>query len=469
MKKSVWLVLLLLMGDISAKQAEPQNNQKEASSFVYSRPLFLSVAFYDVNELLDRKLASDVNVALEKASSWVFDKGNQWLQPNRVWTRVAYKYFLYPVAMGPFYKSLRATQDAHARRESLASLRNLKPQYLGNTFETYAENYWTLLLRNIWSSYKSAVSGSSMMTVSVADSDKDLSAVRQAIEAERLDDAVDANSVLFNQRVVDLRNELERDLSKGQRLNFRSAGYNARMMHTRNVEDTLWYDRGGHLAQLSNHTANKLTHTIDAIGVFFMRNESGQLNSELGRIQSAYKDMGIELSWQEMGAYGAMAFLGSAEFWGRFFEEVDYVATGDVFVKAPERGGFRLPNLGFYLTSKGPSYQINTGYRYGESLFFPVAVEFVFKGKKTAELTLGVRKYFNWMNSYLHAEVVSNLNEFEFGGKLGFGMKPKNTYLVDLGVRFDNGKTLQGERTMWKKLIDFDFGFYLFAKVGVLF
>lgn len=446
LKCLAFLVLTASVSALSGKEASDKLGSPCVARvpYKYEHPLMLSSGF--VPSLMTNQAISDWNVSLEKASAWVFDKGHDWLQPDKVWTRVAYKYLIYPIFMGPFYKSMRYSQHMYGEASRLEAF-GYDVKYVNNQYETYAENYWTLFLKNTYKSYLS-IFGGGLPSLSVVDSKKDRKGIQDSIKALRENDAVDSDSVWLNAQVAQLRNDLEADLTHSQRLLLRAGGYNARMMHTRNVEDTLWYDRGGHLAQLSNHSANKLIHTIDAIGTFFKRNESGQANSDLGRIQAAYKDLGIDVSWKEMGAYGAIAFLGSAEFWGRFFEEVDYISTGDVFIQAPERYGFRLPNLGFYLTSKGPSYMVNTGYRYGESLFFPVALELVFKGDKCLETTVGVRKKLSWMNSYVHGEGVLNVPNFAVGAKVGVGVKPSDRWFLDAWVRIDNAKTLEGERNI---------------------
>lgn len=457
--------------------------KKLPAEYKFSRPLPISLGLFP--GFMTNQSVSDFQMALEKDTGWVFDKGHQWLAPQQVWTRVAYKYLLYPMVMGPFYKALRMTMDVYGKASRIEALGG-KALYVGNTYETCAENYWLAFAQNIWKSYKGAITGS-VESIDVMPADKeefqssyraefvsnavqvDLTTLQAKVKTVRENDAVDANKVALNSEIAAIKDDLETYLTSRGKVLVRASGYNARMAHTRNIEDTMWYDGGGHLAQLSNHTLNKLAYTIDGIGLFFQRNETGKTNSDLGHIEVAYKEMGVDLSWKEMAGYGALAFLGSAEFWGRFFEEIDYISSGDAYVKAPEICGFRLPNLGFYLTSQGPSYQINTGYRWGQSLFFPLAVEFVFKGQnKMVELIAGVRKQFAWMGVYVHGEVVANINQSAFGGKAVVGMKPTDNLFIDLGVRFDHKDTLEGERNI-RSLKDGAWSPSIIATVGVAF
>jgi len=457
--------------------------KKLPNEYKFLRPLPISLGLFP--GFMSNQSVSDFHVALEKDTGWVFDKGHQWLNPQQTWTRVAYKYLLYPMVMGPFYKALRMTSDIYGKASRIEAFGG-KALYVGNTYETYAENYWSMFAKNIWKSYKGAISGP-VESIDVMPSDTEefqssyrAEFVRSAVQADlttlqarvktlRENDGVDANKVALNSEIAMIKDDLETYLTSRGKVLVRAAGYNARMAHTRNIEDTMWYDGGGHLAQLSNHTVNKLAHTIDGVGLFFQRNETGKANSELGRIEAAYKEMGVDLSWKEMASYGVVAFLGSAEFWGRFFEEIDYISSGDAYVKAPEVCGFRLPNLGFYLTSQGPSYQVNTGYRLGQSLFFPVAIEFVFKGpNKMVELIAGVRKHFAWMGGYVHGEVVANFHKTAFGGKVVAGMKPSGNLFIDAGVRFDHKDTLDGERNI-RSLKEGSWSSSIIATVGISF
>lgn len=457
--------------------------EKTPVGYQPARLIPLNIGFF--SGFTTNQSASDFNIALEKNSGWVFDKGHNWLKPQQVWTRVAYKYLIYPLVMGPFYKALRMTTDLYGKASRIEALGG-HARYVSSTYDTYAEHYWSMLGKNIWSAYKGVFTGSvpqievfpavneefasdyrkNFVSGTVA---SDLSNLQAKAQEIRKNNAVDTDKIHLNDDICLLKDEAEKYLTARGRVLVQAAGYNAKMQHTRNIEDTLWYDESGHLAQLSNHSLSKLAHAADSIGVFFQRNESGQQNSDLGRIQQGYQAMGVELSWKEMGAYGAVAFLGSAEFWGRFLEEFDYVSSGDTYVRAPEIQGFRLPNLGFYLTSQGPSYQINTGYRMGQDMFFPVALEYVFKGpNKMLEITVGVRKKFEWMGSYLHGEIVANVHEKAFGGKILMGIRPTVSTFVDLGVRFDHVDTLDGERNI-RSLKENKLCPSVIASVGVLF
>ena len=65
------------------------------------------------------------------------------------------------------------------------------------------------------------------------------------------------------------------------------------------------------------------------------------------------------------------------------------INKGETQVSAFEWRGIRLPEIENYLLARGLSYKITSGYRVNESLDFPISIEFVTKGKKGAEISLG--------------------------------------------------------------------------------
>jgi hypothetical protein len=467
---------------VSALQADV--GAKQPTQYTFSRPIPLSLGF--IPGLMTNQSVSEFHIALEKNTGWVFDAGHKWLQPQTMWGRAAYKYLLFPAVMAPFNKAIRMSADVYGKASRIEAL-GWKAEYVGNTYESYAENYWSMFAKNLWKSYKGMVG--TVETIDAIPSDKnetldkyskrfiadpkpmvDATDLRESIKTALKDESVDANKVTLNQEVSGLRDALDAHLTPQGQVLTRAAGYNAGMMHARDIEDTLWYDGGGHLAQLSNHSMGKLAIAIDGIKLAFLRNHSACPHTELGRVSMAYGEMGVDIGSKMIPVYSALAFLGSAEFWGRFLEEADYMSSGDVYVKAPEIGGFRLPNLGFYFTTKGLSYQLNTGYRFGQDLFFPVAIEYVFNGPKNIiECTLGVRKQFAWMGAYVHGDVVANFQESGYGGKLAVGIKPCQSFYSDVGVRIDHIDTLEGERNIRVITNDDKWCASMFATVGVLF
>jgi hypothetical protein len=479
---------------ISITGLSAEGSEKSTTGFKYSRPIPLSLGF--LPKFMTNQSVSEFHMAIEKNAGWVFDAGHKWLKPETKLGRLAYKHLIFPLVMGPLNKAIRITTDVYGKASRHQAL-GWETEYVGNNYETYAKNYFSMAGQNVGKSYKGMFTAVETIDAiptkfeGTADKvskrfvyatpDVDVTPIKEAIKKSLENEAVDANKVLLDKEVGDLLigkevggqiklSVVDGHLTPQGQVLTRAGGYNARMMHARDVEDTLWYEGGGHLAQLSNHSIAKLSVAIDGMLAYLMRHHKSGLYTDLGRILVAYDTMGIKLDPKNVALYSVFTFLGSAEFWGRFFEEADYTSNGDTYVKAPEIGGFRLPNLGYYFTTKGLSYQLTTGYRIGQEWFFPVAVEWVFKGPKDIfEFTLGVRKQFAWMGAYIHGEVVANFQESGYGGKVAVGIKPFDSFYADCGVRFDHIDTLEGERNMRVINNDDKWNASVFATVGVLF
>lgn len=458
--------------------------EKRPADYKFSRPIPLSLGFFP--GFVINQSVSEFHMAIEKNTGWVFDAGHKWLQPETKLGRIGYKYLLFPLVMGPMNKAIRITTDLHGKSSRFQAL-GWKTEYVSNKYETYAQNYCSMAGKNVWKSYKGMLS-----TVENVDAvptkfdgtvdkvasrfvkatpDVDVTPMKEAIKEALKNEAVDANKVVLQEDIGNMRSVLaDAHLTPQGQVLTRAGGYNARMMHARDIEDTLWYEGGGHIAQLSNHSVAKLTVAIDGIAAYMLRKHESGVYTDLGRVLAAYDSMGVNLDPKKVAMYSALCFLGSAEFWGRFFEEADYISSGDAYVKAPEIGGFRLPNLGFYFTTKGLSYQLTTGYRIGQEWFFPLAVEWVFKGPKDIfEFTAGVRKQFGWMGAYIQGEVVANFQESGYGGKVAVGVKPCQLFYADCGVRIDHIDTLEGERNIRVINNDDKWNASVFATVGVMF
>lgn len=108
--------------------------------------------------------------------------------------------------------------------------------------------------------------------------------------------------------------------------------------------------------------------------------------------------------------------------------------------------GVRIPDTTVYLMPQGICYKISSGYRYDETLAFPISFEFEAKEMKTYEGQIGVYKTFpQWNNAHLEANLLIS-HEGEMGGKI-YASYPLMDYLyVGAGMEVYNSKTLYGAR-----------------------
>lgn len=115
-----------------------------------------------------------------------------------------------------------------------------------------------------------------------------------------------------------------------------------------------------------------------------------------------------------------------------------------------------MPNVSLYLTTKGPTYNVRTGYRWDNDLFLIAGAEFVLSGKQQVEGTLGLRKVFpNLGNLYIYAETVFNTKAV--GGTVSVGGTFNKMINAEAGLAYYNNETFFGERHIpfvWKGSTD---------------
>lgn len=122
--------------------------------------------------------------------------------------------------------------------------------------------------------------------------------------------------------------------------------------------------------------------------------------------------------------------------------------TGNTSVRPAEINGFRIPNVGLYLTTLGPTYNVRSGYHFQDDFFLICAIEFLLNThQKQIDSTLGIRKQFpQFGNMYIHVETTFNSNAI--GGTFFLGGEIANTLMWESGVTFHNVNTFLGERNI---------------------
>lgn len=99
-----------------------------------------------------------------------------------------------------------------------------------------------------------------------------------------------------------------------------------------------------------------------------------------------------------------------------------------------------------YFTTKGPTYNVSSGYKYDNRLFFPISVEIGLK-ESAWEANVGVRKKFlSFHDSFVHVEIV--FNSEAVGCSLYGGALINKLGNVQAGVTYHNAKTFQEERNI---------------------
>ncbi len=108
--------------------------------------------------------------------------------------------------------------------------------------------------------------------------------------------------------------------------------------------------------------------------------------------------------------------------------------------------GIRMPDTSTYLMPQGICYKVSSGYRYDDTLTFPISFEFSAKGIQAYEGQIGVHKKFpQWNNSSIEANLLMS-HEGEMGGKIYATYSPIDYLYIGAGMEIYNSKTLYGAR-----------------------
>ena len=72
----------------------------------------------------------------------------------------------------------------------------------------------------------------------------------------------------------------------------------------------------------------------------------------------------------------------------------NYIAHGEAQIKPIEFSGVLLPEISYYFTTHGLSYLIESAYRFNETCYIPLGIEFVPSDSSFDEITVGIVKQF---------------------------------------------------------------------------
>lgn len=216
-----------------------------------------------------------------------------------------------------------------------------------------------------------------------------------------------------------------------------AGGLNNQQDQSRRVENHLWYNEGDHFTTVGTYFVDKTWAGFQSAS---SKHKGGYSDGQdTSRICNAYQKMGIKLTHEEIITYSYLSYILSSQTYANIYQIYKTIADGENKVYAPEIWNIKLPNVALYFTTKGPTYNVSSGYKYDNTLFFPVSVEFGLK-ESAWEASVGVRKKFpSFHDSFMHVEVV--FNSEAVGGSLYGGALINKLWNVQAGVTYHNAKS----------------------------
>lgn len=226
---------------------------------------------------------------------------------------------------------------------------------------------------------------------------------------------------------------------------FNAGGLNLQQDQCRKIENAIWFSEGNHLTTMNTYFWDKIWAGFQSSIALTAPNPQEDGN-DTSRIIRAYKKMGIQLSHEEINRYALLSYLLSTQTYANIYQIYTTIAYGENQVYAPEYKNFKLPNVAFYFTTKGPTYNIGSGYKVNQAIYIPFSVEFGLKDF-FGELKIGFRKkFFDYKDAFIHADLI--LNPHGIGGGVYGEMGISQHFRLQGGATLHNAHTLEGERNI---------------------
>ncbi|MDP3936295.1 MAG: hypothetical protein Q8Q56_04850 [Alphaproteobacteria bacterium] len=228
------------------------------------------------------------------------------------------------------------------------------------------------------------------------------------------------------------------------------AGINNQMQYSQEISNLI-FKHNGHQMYFFDYMFGKREgyHYASSYGKSLEADKVSSGN-DISNILHHYdnRDYNINASDIKIGSLASL-FL-SATTWSFVYSAITELPKGSFFVHAPVWHGWRLPDLNFYMTSQGLSFEIVTGYQFNENWYAGLTAEMVYKGNTAYEFGPSIGYKFNTPSGEfeLSAQAIIGKN-MEFGGNAGVEWTSSNKdWTVGVKYIYHNALTLVGERNI---------------------
>lgn len=235
--------------------------------------------------------------------------------------------------------------------------------------------------------------------------------------------------IVFNPKGIDMDHFVDVAYLTGV-----AAGVNNAMRLAGDLSDNIYHEKG---------------HITDAFTYVFGKTNSwmypGVDGGDMAVLLSLYRRQDLYYNKKDFDNSNKIALFASASTYSYLWSWVNFIDTGETRVLAPVWRGVRLPDVESYLLMQGISYKIKSGVQVSDVLEIPVAVEFVGKGHRGVEVTLGA----SYLLKQLHGvRFFGNvLAGRKLGGCLGVHM-PFERYFVEAMVETMHLDSYYGQRNI---------------------
>ncbi len=165
-----------------------------------------------------------------------------------------------------------------------------------------------------------------------------------------------------------------------------AGGMNNSMMYAEFVEDEVQFN-SGHILYYPSYLLGKL----DTYSYAYNTRTGDSNGGDVDRLISYWASKGYGIGYSDLESGSLIAALGSFTNASMLWSFLRYIGTGDPTVYSPTIGSVKLPDLSFYQYRRGISMRSRFGFESSGNRYYPMSVEYVYKGSPAVEFSLGMR------------------------------------------------------------------------------
>lgn len=231
------------------------------------------------------------------------------------------------------------------------------------------------------------------------------------------------------------------NLSTDFGLYFGVGGLNNNTRYAQQISDLI-FKNNGHLIYFFDYFVGKTTPLF----YWLLLGSYG----DVGSIVDSYKKQNLSIKGPDIAFGSTLSLLLSSTTWAFAYSVFTELPKGNFIVYAPVWHGWRLPDLNFYLTSQGLSFEVITGYQFNDNWYAGLSTEVVYKGRSAYEFgpTLGYSFNTSIGRINLSGQIIIG-NDMEMGSNIEAEWTSSNkSWSVGLKYIYHNALTLVGERNI---------------------
>jgi hypothetical protein len=222
-------------------------------------------------------------------------------------------------------------------------------------------------------------------------------------------------------------------------------GMNNSMMYAEAVEDEVYFNTG-HILMYPSYLLGKL----DPYHYSYHTRTGASNGGDVSSLLTYWSGKGYGVSYSNLETGSLLSAFGSATNWAFLWSILKYLGTGDPTVHAPVFGGFKLPDFSSYQYRRGVSIRSRFALGGGsQKRYYPIGVEYVFKGSPAAEVSFGIRD----LNPMAGVLKTGSMWQVFLSSAGGGGFRWSRDFLTGIhsfftvGTSLFNDQSLEGERT----------------------